>query len=135
MLNVFGDFDPKEYEAEVEERWGGTPAWQESKRRTGPYSKEQWREVMEEGESISRAFTEGLEAGTTPDSIESMDLAEKHRLHINRWFYECSHAMHARLGTLYVTDPRFMEYYDKYATGLADFVKTAIDANRTRNET
>ena len=135
MLDVLGDFDPKECEAEVEERWGATPAWEESRHRTGRYNKDQWRGVIEEGESIARAFAEELKAETTPNSARAMDLAEQHRLHINRRFYECSRAMHAGLGELYVSDPRFTEYYDKYESGLADFVKAAIDANRARNET
>ncbi len=63
-----------------------------------------------------------------------MDLAERHRLHIDRWFYECSHEMHAGLGSMYVADPRFTEYYEKYAPGLAEFIKSAIHANRERHE-
>ncbi len=134
MFDVFGDFDPKSYEAEVEQRWAGA-AVGEAKRRTRRYGKDQWREAIEEGESIATEFAKQLEAGATPDGAPAMDLAEEHRQHIDRWFYECSHAMQAGLGELYVSDPRFTEYYEKYAPGLADFVKAAIDANRARNET
>ena len=43
-----------------------------------------------------------------PDaSPEAMALAERARLHIDRWFYPCSHAMHEGLGRMYVQDPRF----------------------------
>ena len=132
MFEVFGDFDPKQYEAEVEQRWSGA-AVEQSKRRTRRYGKDQWREAIEEGESIATAFAEQLKAGATPDDVAAMDLAEEHRRHINRWFYECSHAMHAGLGELYVSDPRFTGYYEKYAPGLAGFVKAAIDAKRARS--
>ena len=134
MFDVFGDFDPEQYEAEVEQRWAGAPV-DESRRRTRRYGKDQWSEALEEGESIATAFAKQLEAGATPGGASAMDLAEEHRQHIDRWFYECSHAMQAGLGELYVSDPRFMEYYEKYAPGLANFVKAAIDANRARHET
>ena len=133
MFEVFGDFDPEVHEAEVEERWAG-PALEQSKRRTRTYGKNQWKEAMAEGESISVELAELLRAGDAPEEEEAMDLAERHRLHIDRWFYECSHEMHAGLGSMYVADPRFTEYYEKYAPGLAEFSKSAIHANRARQE-
>ena len=133
MFEVFGDFDPKEHEAEVEQRWAG-PALEQSKRRTKTYGKDQWKEAKAEGESITAELAERLRAGHAPEDVATMDLAEQHRQHIGRWYYECSHEMHAGLGDMYVADPRFTEYYDKYAPGLAVFVKSAIHANRQRHE-
>ena len=133
MFEVFGDFDPKVHEAEVEERWTG-PALEQSRRRTKRYGKDQWKEAMAEGESITVELAELLRAGHAPEEEKAMDLAEQHRLHIDRWFYECSHEMHAGLGSMYVADPRFTEYYEKYAPGLAEFIKSAIHANRKRHE-
>jgi len=132
MFEVFGDFDPKQYESEVEQRWAGD-AVEQSKRRTRRYGKDQWKEAIEQGESIATAFGEQLKAGAAPDDVGAMDLAEEHRRHIDRWFYECSHTMHGGLGELYVRDARFTAYYEKYAPGLAHFVKAAIDANRARS--
>ena len=133
MFEAFGDFDPKVHEAEVEERWAGS-ALEQSKRRTKTYGKDQWKEAMAEGESITTELAELLKAGGAPEEVAAMDQAEQHRLHIDRWFYECSHAMHAGLGDMYVGDPRFTEHYEKYAPGLAAFVKSAIHANRARHE-
>lgn len=133
MFEVFGDFDPEVHEAEVEERWAG-PALEQSKRRTKSYNKDQWKEAMAEGESIATELAECLRNGGAPDDQASMDLAEQHRLHIDRWFYECSHKMHAGLGDMYVADPRFTEYYEKRAPGLAEFMRSAIHANRAQHE-
>ena len=133
MFEVFGDFDPEAYEAEVEERWAG-PALEQSKRRTKTYGKDQWKEAIAEGESITAELAERLRAGDAPENVAAMDLAEQHRQHCCRWFYECSHEMHAGLGDMYVADPRFTEYYEKYAPGLAEFVRSAIHANRVRHE-
>ncbi len=132
MFEVFGDFDPKVYEAEVNERWAG-PALEESRRRTSTYGKNQWKEAMAEGEAIVEDFAARLVAGDTPEGEAAMNVAERHRLHIDQWFYECSHEMHDGLGNMYVADPRFTEYYEKYAPGLAEFVKSAIYANRVRH--
>ncbi len=133
MFEIFGDFDPTVYEAEVEDRWAG-PALAQSKRRTKTYGKDQWKEAMAEGESLTTELAERLRAGDAPEDEATMDLAEQHRLHIDRWFYECSHEMHAGLGDMYVADPRFTGYYEKYASGLATFLKSAIHANRVRHE-
>ena len=62
----------------------------------------------------------------------AMDLAEEHRQHINRWFYDCSKQMHTKLGEMYVADPRFTANYDSVAPGLAQWFREAIDANAAR---
>ncbi|MDE0229618.1 MAG: TipAS antibiotic-recognition domain-containing protein, partial [Spirochaetaceae bacterium] len=60
-------------------------------------------------------------------------LAEEHRCHIDRWFYPCSHGMHRNLAEMYTADPRFKEYFEKRAGGLAVFVRDAIRANAQRS--
>jgi hypothetical protein len=73
-----------------------------------------------------------LAEGTSPDAPEAMDAAEEARLHIHRWYYPCSHAMHAGLAEMYTADPRFRAHYDDRAEGLAQFVADAIRANAVR---
>ena len=58
-----------------------------------------------------------------------MALAERHRRHISRWFYECPPAMHRGLGTMSAEDPRFARSYDTVAAGLAEYVREAFAAN------
>jgi len=130
MFEVFGDFDPAEYEEEVDRRWSG-PAVDESRRRTADYSKAQWIEVRDESEAIARRFAELEKAGIAPTTEDAMAVAEAHRLHIER-FYPCSYEMHVGLGEMYVHDPRFTAYWDKYSEGLATFVNAAIAANARR---
>jgi hypothetical protein len=73
-----------------------------------------------------------FQAGHAPDSVEAMDLAEEHRQHVDRWFYDCSPATHRALGEMYVTDPRFTATYEGMAEGLAAWVKDAWAANAAR---
>ena len=52
-----------------------------------------------------------------------MGLAEEHRLHITRWFYDCGYDIHRGLGDMYVGDPRFTARYEEIAPGLAQFLR------------
>jgi hypothetical protein len=51
-----------------------------------------------------RALAAALADGVAPDAKATIELAERHRRHIARWFYDCSSAMHRRLGQMYVAD-------------------------------
>jgi hypothetical protein len=62
-----------------------------------------------------------------------MDIAEEHRQHISRNFYDCPPGMHAGLGRMYVEDERFAAHYDQRAPGLAQYVSTAVQANAARH--
>jgi MerR family transcriptional regulator, thiopeptide resistance regulator len=131
-FEVFGEHDPAQYEAEVQERWGETDAYAESKRKTAAYSKEDWVAIKAEQEEIGHRFVAALQSGAAADSAEAMDVAEAHRQSIRRWFYDCSPEMHAGLGRMYVEDPRFTATYEAMAPGLAQYVSTANQANAAR---
>lgn len=132
MLEVFGDFDPSEYEEEAKERWGDTDAYQESTRRVAGYTKDDWKAIQSEADAINQAFLKLMAAGTPADDAAAMDIAERHRAHISEWFYDCSKEMHAGLGRMYVADARFKENIDKAGEGLAEYMSAAIAANATR---
>lgn len=132
MFEVFGDFDPHEHEEEAQRRWGDTDAYKESHERTRRYTKHDWQKIRDEAESVYDALASAMAAGKAADSDEVMDLAERHRRHIDRWFYACSHTMHAGLGEMYVSDPRFRDNFERRAEGLADFFRDAIAANAAR---
>ncbi len=131
-FEVFGEHDPEQYEAEVQERWGDTDAYAQSKRRTAAYSKEDWLRIKAEGEAVERRFAEALQAGVPADSPQAMDIAEEHRQQITRNFYDCPPEMHAGLGRMYVEDERFTAHYEQWAPGLAQYVSTAVQANAAR---
>lgn len=134
MREVFGDFDPTQYADEAEARWGGTDPYEQSKRRTATYRKDDWKRIQAEGEAIEAGFAEALARGLSPAGEEAMDLAEQHRQHISRWFYDCSYAMHRGLAEMYVADPRFAEHYERRAAGLSGFVRDAVLGNAVRGE-
>lgn len=132
MFEVFGDFDPSEYEQEAAERWGDTDAYRESARRAGGYSKEDWERFKSESDAMSARMVELFDGGVAPDAPEAMDVAEQARRQIDEWFYPCSPEMHVCLGEMYVSDPRFTAFYDKQREGLAQWLYEAIRANAER---
>ena len=56
-------------------------------------------------------------------------IAEDHRQHISRRFYDCSPELHASLADMYVADERFAAHYERRAAGLAQYVHDAVKAN------
>ena len=132
MFEGLEDFDHEQYEEEARERWGDSNAYKESMRRTRRYSKDDWTRIKAEGEEVMARLAALLEEGALSVSRAARELAEEHRHHIDRWFYPCSHAMHAGLADMYVADPRFTDYFEKRGEGLASFFREAILANAAR---
>jgi MerR family transcriptional regulator, thiopeptide resistance regulator len=132
-LEVFGDFDPHEHEAEVEERWGDTDAYRESARRTASYTKADWQRMKAEAAGPMNRLVAAMDAGSPADAAEAMDAADAHRQHISRWFYDCSYEVHVGLAEMYVADARFTATYEKVAPGLARYLHDAIKANAARS--
>lgn len=131
-FEVFGDEDPEQYAQEVEERWGDTEAYAESRRRAASYTKDDWQRIQDEAADWGCRYVAAMEAGEPADGERAMDLAEEHRLHIHKWFYDCPYEMHACLGEMYVADERFTAFYDAMKPGLAEHLRDAILANGVR---
>ena len=131
-FELFGENYSEDYEREAEERWGDTEAWAQSQRRTAAYGKEDWVRIKEEAGDVERRFAEAMRSGVPADSEQAMAIAEEHRQHIGRWFYDCPPEMHAGLGRMYVEDERFTANYERIAPGLARYVSTAVQANAAR---
>ena len=131
-FEIFGDRDAGVTEEEARERWGDTDAYKQSQRRTAGYTKEDWLQVKADGEELEQRLAAALTGGVTATSEDAMDLAEQHRQHIVRWFYDCPYELHRGLGDMYVADPRFTSYYERVVPGLAQYLRDAIHANADR---
>lgn len=130
--DLFEGFDPAQYEEEVQQRWGDTEHYREASRRTAGYGPEDWANLKAEAEDLMRRFSAALQQGRAPEDPRVVELAEEHRLHIDRWFYPCSPSMHAALASMYRADSRFSASFERYAAGLTDYVALAIEANTAR---
>jgi DNA-binding transcriptional MerR regulator len=132
LFEGFEQFENGEYAREAGQRWGHTDAWKESRRRTGGYSRADWEAAQAEHSQVIDDLRAVRDRGSAADSVEAMDVAERHRLHIDQRYYPCSHAMQCGLAELYEADPRFRDHYDSRSPGLASYLVAAIRANAAR---
>ena len=129
---LFSGFDPSKYEDEVKQRWGNTEAYKASEKRAKSYTEEDWKRCMAEQGAVYADAIAALKAGRAPTDPAVMDIAERHRLAIDRWFYPCSTTMHCNLADGYEADDRFRSFFERYAAGLTAFLSAAIRANARR---
>jgi len=136
FLEVFGDTNPVAHDKEAEQRWGGSSTWDEARRRTSAYTKDDWKRMQAEFGALMANIAAAQAAGAEPGNERVMALAEKHRGYLERWFYPCTYEMHRGLGDLYIDDVRFAKQLAKFTTtgaDLAGYLRDAIYANAERN--
>ena len=134
QFEIFGTDKLAEYTEEAKQRWGDTDAWKQSERRAAAYTKEDWIAIKGEADANITGFAEAMRAGEPATGTVAMDLAEAHRQHLARWFYDCNYQMHRGLAELYVSDPRYTAEYDKIEPGFSGYVHDAILANADRGQ-
>ena len=117
-----------EYESEVRERWGDTAAYKESAARTSKYSQKDFQLAKADQEAATELFVYAFGNSLPIRSEKAQAAVVAHREAITKWFYECSVEMQKNLALMYITDPRFKEYYDGRVRGLAQYVHDAIMA-------
>jgi DNA-binding transcriptional MerR regulator len=132
QFEIFGTDRMAEYTEEARQRWGDTDAWRESQRRSAAYTKEDWITIKAEADDNIRGFAAAIGAGEPATGTVAMDLAEAHRQHISRWFYDCGYDSHRGLAGLYVADPQYSAAYEAIAPGFPQYVHDAILANADR---
>lgn len=72
-----------------------------------------------------RRLVESMSKGAESDAAQSAVHAL--RKHVTENFFNCTVEAFRGLGELYIEDARFTSFFEKYHTGLAQFVKEAID--------
>ncbi|HXV64998.1 MAG TPA: MerR family transcriptional regulator [Vicinamibacteria bacterium] len=132
VKQLFDGFDPAEHEEEARERWGDTQAYREAARRTREYTENDWARIKAEGDALLQEVAGKMATGAAPDDPDVLELAERHRLQIDRWFYPCDRIAHRGLADLYLADERFESRIDRHAHGLTQFLSAAIRANAER---
>jgi MerR family transcriptional regulator, thiopeptide resistance regulator len=132
-FEIFGTDRIDEHAEEAERRWGASEAFRQSRRRVAGYGKDDWVAIKREADANLRALADALGGGEPATGAVAMDLAEDHRRHIARWFYDCGHDQHRGLAQLYLADPRFTATFEDVAPGLARYVHDAIHANADRS--
>jgi hypothetical protein len=130
--DLFQGFDCSRYEDEARRQWGTSDSFGEAEKRTRRYTPDDWKALTAEQTAIYDDAFAALQAGKTPTDEAVMDIAERHRLSIDRWFYPCSHRMHRGLASMYEGDDRFRQRIDTHGESLTTFLAEAIRANAAR---
>jgi hypothetical protein len=111
----------------------GADPFQDAQKRMSERTKKDWTRIQAEVEESNAAFAAAMDAGEPATSAQAMDIAELHRLHIQRWFYDITPELHRNLGDRYLADPAFTKNYESIRTGMAQYVRDAIHANAARH--
>lgn len=126
---IFDGFDPDDHRDEVSARWSESEAYAQSARRTKDYDESDWAAVKDELDGILSDAARAMEADTPVDASRARDIAERHRLHICRWFYDLTPPAHVGLASMWESDDRFRRNIDKHGKGLTRWLAAAVRAS------
>lgn len=111
------------YAKEARERWGNTDAYKQSEERVSKMTKADMQKIKDAGEALTRSIAACMEDGIASDAVQVLIAQHYNGL---RTFYEPTPEMYRGLGDMYVDDQRFAAYYEKFAKGLAQFMRDAM---------
>jgi DNA-binding transcriptional MerR regulator len=118
----FSEKEVKNIRQEVSERWGEKQLL-ETEERIRNLGKQGWQDKKQKGEEISRLLADLMHL--PPSDLQVQKTIALHHEYMNT-FYEVSEARYRGLAKMYVEDARFTAYFEKFRTGLANFVNRAI---------
>jgi DNA-binding transcriptional MerR regulator len=124
LYDAFKDDDVKQYQDEVKQRWGNSDAYKQSMARVSKMTKKEMAQLKEDGKKHTQAIADAMDKGISHPDVQA--LISKSHEGVN-FFYDCDVEFFRNLGKMYVADPRFTAYYEKFRPGLAVFVRDAIE--------
>lgn len=124
---IMGEALGAQYQREAEEKYAGTEEWSQYQRRTDAMSRAEWAAKKQELDETEQALTDAMARGVAPGSEEANALAERHRASL--FFFDVTHAKHVLIARGYTEDARFSEHYENRAEGLAQWLRSIIEAN------
>lgn len=128
QVAIFGDDWQPAWVGEAEDRWGDSAQWAQYAERAAGMTPDDWRDIAAVTDALHTDLAAAGRAGVVPGSDEANALAERHRASIATYF-DCTHAMHACLGRMYVGDAGYTAFYDGLAPGLTLWLRDVIFAN------
>jgi DNA-binding transcriptional MerR regulator len=115
----------EKYAEEAKERWGHTEAYKQSQERAKKMSKGDMARIQKESDALMKEIAAVINKKPSDTTVQK--LIDRHYNNL-RNFYEPNLEMYRGLGNMYVDDSRFTAYFEKYAKGLAIFMRDAINA-------
>lgn len=115
----------EEWNIEAKDRWGNTDMYKESAKRVKKFTKADWDEIKTAGEDLMNEIAACFDAKLSAKSPRMQKAIARHYAGL-RVFYEPNPEMYYGLGEMYVSDPRFTAYYEKYREGMAVYMRDAM---------
>lgn len=122
LYQGFSQDQQKEYRAEAVDKWGDD-AVTASEERLRKLGKQGLQNLKDEATEINQRLASLMHLNPKDQRVQ--DAIKVHFNHLNA-FRKIEKDEYGKLGVMYVEDPRFTAYYDKYASGLADFLNRSI---------
>jgi hypothetical protein len=94
-----------------------------SEKRARKMSKAAWPTLKAEGEVVNYALASMISHNPEDSDVQAM--IARHHATIEP-FYHTTAELYRGLGALYVENPEFLAYYEKYALGLPEFLHRAM---------
>ncbi len=123
LYNAFDDEEQKHYIAEAKARWGHTDTYRQSQERLKKMTKADLEKIKLDTEFFMKKVVATMNKGAT--SPEFQHLIDQHYNRLRIW-YEPNLELYRNLANMYVDDPRFKAYYEKFAPGLAEVMREAM---------
>ncbi len=123
LFDAFWEKHEKEYAPEAELRWGHTDAYKQSKERTKHLTKEDYKRLSKEGDAFMKDLAQCIDKGPADPETQKKIAQHYEALHV---FYDPSPELYRGLGQMYVEDPRFRAYYEKYDPRMPEFMRDAM---------
>ncbi len=120
---LYEGFNNDPYADEAQQRWPDQYA--ESQRRLKRLSKDEQKALFEAGNQNHLDLAELFKAGESAGSEAVQQVIAKHYEWVAA-FWTPNREAYINLGEMYVSDPRFTAHYDKFAPGLAVFMRDAM---------
>lgn len=112
----------EEYKKEVREKYDPKIV-AESNRRVKAMTKEQWKKMGEESGEVINSLVKLMDKNPGDEEVQA--LVSRHCKGVNN-FYDVTPEIYSGLADLYIQDPRFTAFYDKYKIGLAKFLSDGM---------
>ncbi|MFV1883666.1 MAG: MerR family transcriptional regulator [Balneola sp.] len=122
LYDGFSEEQISEWKKEIDEKYDPNLVT-ESFKNIKKMSKADFTHVKEEQENIAKELSLLMEKPV--DAPEVQALIKRHHSN-NERFYETNASVYRGLADMYVSDPRFTDFYDKYKPGLAEFIRKAM---------
>ena len=122
---LYEGFQPEDVERikrEASQRYGEAEV-RASENRIKGMSQEAWESLKQESHAVTQTLAELMDRD--PGDAEVQQLIARHHAVIEH-FCEASAERYAGLAQLYVTDPEFRAFYDRYRVGLAGLMSDAM---------